>query len=581
MLKRFLRRIFKLLIFAIAIIVIVALTRFFAHRYRPGSVLVLKLDGPVMERGSYSITGLAQSRYTALNVVRRALRGAETDPRIAGLAVKVIDPDMELAQAQELSNLITEFGRHGKWTTAYLETAGESGFGNLPYLVASAASEVSMMPQGEMNLLGVSIREVFARGLLDRWKIKPDLYAIGKYKDAGNIFTEKGYTAPQYEQDDALASAMFEQIVDEAARHRHLATETIRALIDRAPISAKEAVRVRLLDRLEYEDQFTERVRNYRGEHHDLIDYDSYVPAGQSLLATYPKIAVVYGTGAIQRGESSYDPLLSPESNSMGADDMTEAFKKAREDPSIRAVVFRINSPGGSVIASELIRRQVELCSKKKPVVISMSSYAASGGYWIATPGARIFADPGTITGSIGVLGGKFDFSGSAQALGITTAAVTKGKNAGMFDPFSSFTPSQAELFNQQILGDTYQYFLRLVAESRHLSIAQVNDVAQGRVWTGAEAVQRKLVDKIGDFDDALTEAKVLAKIGPTEQVQIVELPGRPNLLSRLLTGRIYGQTQQSAALLRPLEPLLLLSRAMLADHGALGRAYCPLVPLL
>jgi protease-4 len=580
MLKRFFRWLVKLLVFAAVIFVVAAVARFFAHRYRPGSVIVLQLDGPLLERASYSIPGLTQPHQTALNVVRRALRGAESDPRITGLAVKVIDPDIELAQAQELSSLITDFGRRGKWTTAYLETAGESGYGNLPYLVASAASEVSMMPQGEMNLLGVSIRELFARPLLDWMKIKPDLYAIGKYKDAGNIFTQKNYTAPQYEQDDALAGAMFDQIVSETAWHRHIAPDAVRAVIDRAPISANEAMRVRLLDRLEYEDQFNERVQNYRGEHHDLIDFDSYAPPSQ-WFGPHPKIAIVYGLGAIQRGESSYDPVLSPGSASMGSDNMKEAFKKAREDGSIRAVVFRINSPGGSVIASELIRHQVELCAKKKPVVISMAEYAASGGYWIATPGAQIFADPGTITGSIGVLGGKFDFSGGVQAIGVNSGAVTRGKNAGMFDPFSSFTPSQVDLFNQQILGDTYQYFLKLVAERRHLTVTQVNDIAQGRVWTGAQAVRNKLVDKLGGFDAALYQAKILAKINPQEQVQLVELPGRPGLLSRLLTGRIYGQARFSPELVRALEPLLWLSRAALAHRGIIAQAYCPLVPML
>src|SRR6516164_2199919 len=151
----------------------------------------------------------------------------------------------------------------------------------------------------EMNLLGVSIRQLFARGLLDWMKIKPELYAIGKYKDAGNIFTQKNYTAPQYEQDNALADAMFDQIVNETAQHRHLAPDAIRAVIDRAPINANEALRVRLLDRLEYEDQFNERVKNYRGEAHDLIDYDSYQPPGQSWFASHPKIAIVYGVGAI------------------------------------------------------------------------------------------------------------------------------------------------------------------------------------------------------------------------------------------------------------------------------------------
>jgi len=581
MLKRLFRWLVRVMAFALIVIVIVGIARFFAHRYRPGSVIVLQLDGPLLERGSYSLVGLRRAHQVALNVVRRTLKGAENDPRIAGLAVKVLDPDMELAQAQELSSLITEFSQHGKWTTAYLETAGESGYGSLPYLVASAAREVSMMPQGEMNLLGVSIRELFARGLLDWMKIKPELDAIGKYKDAGNIFTQKTYTAPQYEQDDALAGAMFDQIVNETAQHRHLAQDAIRAVIDRAPISANEALRVRLLDRLEYEDQFNERVKNYRGEHHDLIDYDSYTPPTQSWLAAHSKIAIVYGVGAIERGESSYDPVLSPGSTSMGSDDITKAFKKARDDSSIRAVVFRINSPGGSVIASELIRHQVELCAGKKPVVISMSEYAASGGYWIATPGAKIFADPGTITGSIGVLGGKFDFSGAAQAIGLNSAAVIRGKNAGMFDPFTGFTQSQAELFHQQILGDTYQYFLKIVADRRHLTVTQVNDIAQGRVWTGEQAVQNKLADKVGGFDAALDQAKILARISPEEQVQLVELPAQPGLLARLLSGRIYGEAQLSPALPHALEPLFWLAHAALARRGIIGQAYCPLVPVL
>ena len=265
----------------------------------------------------------------------------------------------------------------------------------------------------------------------------------------------------------------------------------------------------------------------------------------------------------------------------MGSDDMMAAFKKAREDSSIRAVVFRINSPGGSVIASELIRHQVVLCAAQKPVVISMSEYAASGGYWIATPGNKIFADPGTITGSIGVLGGKFDFSGGAQKIGINTGAVTRGKNADMFDPFTSFTPPQADLFHQQILGDTYQYFLKIVAERRHLTIAQVNDIAQGRVWVGAQAAQNKLVDDLGGFDAALNQAKILAKINPQQQVQLVELPAQPGWLTRLLSGRIYGTARLSARLPNAIEPLLWLARAALDERGIIGQAYCPLVPVL
>jgi protease IV len=581
MLKRLLRWLLRIVVLAVAIFVIVVIVRFFSHRYAPGSVLVLQLDGPIVERGSYSVVGLLSQRTTALNVVRRALKGAANDPRIAGLAIKVLDPQMELAQAQEISALITEFRQHGKWTTAYMETAGESDYGNLPYLVASAADEVSMMPEGEMNLLGVSIRELFARGLLDRIKVKPVFDAIGKYKDAANIFTQTNFTAPQYAQDDALAGAMFDQIVNETAEHRRLSADTIRAIVNRAPISAADSLSAHLLDRLEYEDQFDARVKNYRGEHHELIDYDSYAPPSPGIFVSRPKIAVIYGLGAIDRGQSSYDPVLSPGSTSMGSDDMTEAFDDARKDSSIRAVVLRINSPGGSVIASELIRRAAELCVKKKPMVVSMSEYAASGGYWIATPAAKIFADPGTITGSIGVLGGKFDISGAVNSIGINSGAVIRGQNAQMFDLFTAFTPQQAQLFGQQILGDTYQHFLKIVAQSRHLTVARVNDIAQGRVWIGEQALQNKLVDDLGSFEQALTEAKLLAHLDPKQEVQLVELPEQQGIVSRLLTGRIYGRAEVSPGLPRTLEPLLWAARALLAGRTMAGQVYCPLMPRL
>jgi protease-4 len=580
MLRRLLRWLLRAVVIVIVLSLIVAISRYISHRYKPGSVLVLELDGPVMERGGYPTLGLLNPHMAALNVVRLALRSAETDARISGLAVKVFDPEMELAQAQELSDMIGEFRSHGKWTTAYMETAGESGYGNLPYLVASACDDVSMMPQGEMNLLGVGMREVFARQMLNWLKIKPNFDAIGKYKSAGNLFTEKDFTAAQREEDEALVGSIFEQLVSETAKHRHTTPAAIRAIIDRAPITAADGLKSHLLDRLEYEDQFEERVKHYRREHHELIDYQSYYRPRSGSLFGGRKIAVVYGTGAIERGASGYDPLLSPGSSSMGSDEMTKAFKDARDDDSIRAIVFRVDSPGGSVIASELIRRAVELCARRKPVVVSMSGYAASGGYWVSTPAAHVFADPGTFTGSIGVLGGKFNVSGAAETLGINSGAVSRGQNANMFDAFTDFTPGQARIFREQILGDTYQYFLKIVAKQRHMTIAKVNEIAQGRVWTGEQAVQIKLVDKLGGFEAALTEAKVLARLNPHEEVEIEELPGRPSLIARLLAGRLYGEASEWRPP-RALKPLLWIMRESLLRHGAMGEAFCPLVPVL
>ena len=265
MIKRLLRWLLRLVVTVLVVLAIIIVSDYVSHHYRPGTVLVLELNGPVPERGNVSFLGMLNAHEAALNVARRALINAEDDPRIVGLAIKVIDPEMEFAQAQELCDLIGDFKKHGKWTSAYIETAGESGSGNLPYLVASAADEVSMMPQGEMNLLGVGVREMFARGMLDWLKIKPNFDSIGQYKSAANVFTQKDFTPAQRREDDALIGDIFDQIVAQTAAHRHLAPDDIRGLIDRAPLSATDGLKARLLDRLEYEDQFDDRINSLGG----------------------------------------------------------------------------------------------------------------------------------------------------------------------------------------------------------------------------------------------------------------------------------------------------------------------------
>jgi protease IV len=594
MLKRLARWLLRLIILALVIFIVVLVTDAISHHYRPGSVLVLELDGPVVERSSTSAFGLINSDETPLNVVRRALNIAQDDPRIVGLAIRVIDPTFELAQAEELTSEIDNFRRHGKWVSAYMETAGEGGFGNLPYYVASSADELSMMPQGELNLLGVGIREMFARGTLDWLKITPNFAAIGKYKSAANIFTEKDFTPGQHEEDDALAGAMYDQIVSGISAHRHITPDAVRAIIDRAPLSADDGLKSKLLDRLEYQDQFDERMKHYRGEKHQLVDYDSYDNSIISRMFTHhPKIAVIYGVGDIQHSNAGIDPFSTPGSQAMDSDDLTDAFKTAREDESVRAVVFRVDSPGGEVLASELIRRAAQLTAGKKPLVVSMSSYAASGGYWVSTPAAEVVAEPGTITGSIGVLGGKFNVAGAATALGVNTGAITRGANALMFDSFSDFTPNQAHIFQDVLLGDTYQYFLKIVADQRHMTIAQVNDIAQGRVWTGDQALNVELVDKLGGFDTALAEAKRLAKLDPQEPVHLVELPEVPGLFTRLVSGQVYSRIYaqayaqiyrqffgpQALTALRAFAPMLEIMRDPSQHHA--GEVFCPVIPVM
>jgi protease-4 len=568
----------------LVLLVIAVIVDYFTHRVPSNAVLEIKLTGTVVERSSGNWLGaLRGSDQTALNSVRSAIHNAQRDPRIVGLTIKVIDPEMEMAQAQEIADAVSEFAKKGKWTAAYIETAGEFAPGNLAYMVASSAGEVSMMPQGELNLVGVGIREMFVRGTLDWIGVRPDLYAIGKYKTAANLFLDKAMTPAQREADEGLIKSLYGQLTSRIASHRHLEPAAVAALINQAPFSAADGLRNRLLDKLEYQDQFDDRIKNRGGREHETIDYLSYVrPRFLSGIHPGAEIAVVYGSGEIDRGRGGYDPLMSPGSSSMGSDTMVEAFQKVRDDDSIKAVIFRVDSPGGSVVASELIRREVELTAKKKPLVVSMSGYAASGGYWVSTPASKIIADPGTVTGSIGVLGGKFNVAPAMAKLGVTTDGVFEGDNVTMFDAFTDFTPTQTAMLRDRMLGEVYKQFVQRVAQSRHLSVDQVEKIAQGRVWTGEQALSLKLVDQLGDFDAALKEAKKQAQLPPDQPVELVSLPRQPGIVQQLVgAGGADSPAIMGGSLSRIIAPWLSLLRQQRIQSGAAGALYCAHLPFV
>ena len=579
MIRRFFRWIFRTVLIVVVLVTIIAVSEHIAHRVQPNSVLSVELDGTVVERASSSVLGLISKNQTALDTLRNAIDQGAKDPKIVGLEIKVINPEMELAQAQEIVALIESFKSHGKWTESYLETAGESGLGNTPFIVASAADEVSLMPQGDLNLMGVQLRELFMRGTLDWMGITPNFASAGKYKSAANMFMNKDIIPAQKEEDEGLAGSMYDQIVAAMATERKLSPDTIKSLIDRAPINADDGLKAKLVDRLEYEDQFTERVKNYGGSLHKVVDYTDYARGSLFSNLSGDQIAVIYGDGEIQRGGEGFDPFSGPDTTAMTSDDMTAAFKSARENDDVRAVILRVNSPGGSMLASELIDREVELTARKKPVVVSMSGYAASGGYLISIPAAKIIAEPGTITGSIGVLGGKFNITPAAQKIYANTNAVSRGANVGMFDMWTDFTPAQYKQFQDDIQRN-YQYFLKLVADGRHISMEQADAVAQGRVWTGDQAIKLKLVDSLGGLDEAMAAAKGLARLAPDQPVGIIELPEQPGLLQSLSKGKMSALfTQRPAA--RIVEPVVQLIHAALSGHAFFSAAYCPVVPML
>ncbi len=581
MMKRVLRWLLRSVAVVVALCIVALLSEYISHRVQPGSVLVVTFNGAVVERGSTNLLGMMSPHETPLNVMRVAITKAAKDARIAGLAIKIIDTQMELSQAQEIADLIRQFRDSGKWTAAYVETAGEMSPGNLPYLVAAATGDISLMPEGELDLVGVGIREIFARGTLDWVGVRPNFASFGKYKSAANIFTEKDFTPAQREEDEALVGAMFDQIVGQTAKERGINVEQMRAIVDQAPLNAGLSLKTHMVERLEYDDQFTDRVKHHGGGTHRMVDFTDYVhPSMLSGFRSQDQIAVIYCDGEIVRGESGGIGLTGREM--AASDEMDEAFKTAREDDSIRAVVLRVDSPGGSVIASELIRHAAELTAHKKPIIVSMSGYAASGGYWVSTPASLIVAEPGTITGSIGVLGGKFNLGPAAQKIYLNSGAVTRGANVEMFDEFTDFTPAQMKIFQDQLLGDTYQKFLKVVADSRHMSVDAVNTIAQGRVWTGEQALQNKLVDQLGGFSDALAAAKKAAKLPPDREVAMVELPEQPGLLAKLLGGGLLtAQAPELPAAMRSMAPALMMLKAAVAHgSGSFGAVYCPLVPI-
>ncbi len=579
MIRRFFRWILRTVLIVVVLVAIIAISEHISHRVQPNSILTVELDGAVVERANSSVLGLLSKNQTALNTLRNALDQGAKDPKIVGLELKVINPEMELAQAQEIVALIKSFKSHGKWTEAYIETAGESGLGNTPYIVASAADEVSLMPQGDLNLMGVQLRELFMRGTLDWMGITPNFASAGQYKSAANMFTNKDFSQAQKEEDEGLAGSLYDQIVAAISTERNLSPDTVKSLIDQAPIHAEQGLKAHLVDRLEYEDQFSERVKNHGGSVHKEVDYTNYARARLFSNLTGDQIAVIYGEGEIQRGGEGINPFSGPDTTAMTSDDMAEALKSARDDDDVRAVILRVDSPGGSMLASELIDREVELTAKKKPVVVSMSGYAASGGYMISIPAAKIVAEPGTITGSIGVLGGKFNITPAAQKIYANTDAVSRGANVGMFDMWTDFTPAQSKQFQDDI-GRNYQYFVKLVADGRHITVEQADAVAQGRVWTGEQAIKLKLVDSLGGLDDAMAAAKGLARLAPDQPVGIMELPAQPGLLQSISKGKMTALfTQRPAA--RIVEPVIELIHAALSGHAIFSAAYCPVVPML
>jgi protease-4 len=490
------------------------------------TVLVWRLAGPVLEQSTPRLPFGDGGQTASIAELYPAFRAARQDPGVRGLVVYLQDADLGLAKAQELRRQMMALRRAGKFVDCYLETAGEGSNGTLPYYLATACERIHLAPAGDLNVIGLYSETRFLRGALDKLKIVPNYNRVGRYKSAVESYTQNQYTPEAQEAIAAVLDGYFSQIVSAIAEARHKGDAEVRALIDGAPYSAEEALARGLVDDLSYPDEFTDRLEKRLGRKPAYVDIEDYRPdPGLS----GKRVAVVFALGEIVRGGGGAAPWT--QEVYLGSDDMAKQLRDLAEDDSIPAVVLRIDSPGGSTLASDLILREVDRLKRRKPVVVSMSDEAASGGYYIAAKASRIVAEPATLTGSIGVFGGKFVTRGfEEEILGLGHDSQKRGANADLYSSLQTYTPQQ-EARVQQLMDLTYQKFISHVAAGRRMSRTAVEGIAGGRVWTGAAAQKIGLVDELGGLDRAVEIARQQARIGAGETVGIDFYPAPPSWL--------------------------------------------------
>lgn len=540
------------------------------------ATLVLRPAGELQEVPPDDVVGQVFGRdVKTVHGFVENLRKAERDPRIRSVLLMPASLSLPYwGKVQELRDAVLEFRKSGKKVIAFLEYGGDR-----EYYLASAADRVYLLPTSPLDLTGVASYEIFLRGTLDKLGAYPDFLHIGDYKTAVNQLTETGFTPAHREMSESLNRDMYEQLIRGIAEAREKSEEEVRALIDQGPFVPEAALRHGLVDDLAYEDQLDDRVPELREGSQEIrrlegTDYQRVRP-GDVGFRPDARIAIVYAVGTIVSGKSAFDPLNGAV---VGSETIVEQVRRIRDDRSIRAIVLRIDSPGGSSIASDVIWRELMITrdqDRSRPLIVSMSDLAASGGYYIAMPAQAIVAQPATLTGSIGIYSGKFALAGTMEKLGVSTETVKSGENADIYSPFEPFSPAQRARVQDYMQG-FYENFIEKAAESRRMTPEQIDAVAQGRVWTGRQAREHGLVDELGGLETAIRIAKERAGIDADTDVELVVYPPRRSIYEALteqfgggasawtmLAGR--AERQAVAALTAPMrlfrrnEPLALM----------------------
>jgi protease-4 len=502
------------------------------------SVLTLRVPGGLVERQANALlTSFGGDGPTVESVVN-SLRKAKVDDRIRGVILMPAGPQLLWGKAQEIRDAVLDYRESGKPIVAYLEYGGTQ-----EYYLASAADKVFLMPGSPLDLIGVASYEMFLRGALDKIDAQADMLHAGDFKTASNQYTETTMTPEHREMAEALNRDLYEQLIDGIADGRDLSKAEVARLIDEGPFLPADALTAGLVDGLVYADELKRQAPFDEVNWREIPDRDYRQLSLESVgLNRGRRLALIYAVGTINSGSSAVDLLGS---EVLGSESLIQSIRAARDDDSVRAIVLRIDSPGGSAVASDAIWREVVLAAEEKPVVASMSDLGASGGYYIAMAADAIVAQPATLTGSIGVVAGKIATGGTYQKVGVTLEPVSNGRFAEIYSPVTSFTDDE-RVKMQEHIDAIYEQFLTKAAEGRETTRDAIHEVAQGRVWTGRQAKAHGLVDELGGLSRAIAIAKEKVGLEPDEEVELVVYPRAKSLFELLNEG-----FSVSAALMR------------------------------
>ena len=512
---------------------------------KPNSVLYMKLDYAIPDKtsdnpfGGIDFNTMEAQDMTGLNDILRNIEHAKTDANIKGIYMELSSIPTSTATLQELRNKLVEFKESGKFIVTYSESYAQGA-----YYVASVADKIILNPEGMLDLHGMASQIMFYKHLLEKLDVEMQIVRgpNNRFKSAVEPYFLDKMSEANREQMDKLLGTVWGQILEGISQTRNISVDQLNQIADNLEtyFDADKALEYGLVDNLYYKDQVLEELKGLTGSNKSInaIGNAKYAKSYKDKNASKNEVVVIYASGQIFDGKGSSENIYS--------EDLSKVIRKAREDDNVKAIVLRVNSPGGSAVASAIIGRELDLAKEVKPVIVSMGNYAASGGYWISAKADYIFADPTTLTGSIGVFGTFPNAKGLLNnKVGLTFDVAKTNENADFGSITEPLTPFQyAKL--QEMVVKTYDDFTRRVAEGRGLRQTYVDSIGQGRVWAGADAIGLGLVDQLGDMEDAIAYA--VQKAGLAEDYKVVELPKEKDFMTRLME-QLNGEDKLDAAM--------------------------------